>query len=227
MGGGQNGDKSYERTDLPPQQDPPASPPGTDHHPPASEIFLDKNGQFLINRRGLEVVQHFEGCYLKAYQDSVGVWTIGWGRINFPDGRKVKSGDTCTQAQADAWLLQDLYDDGAQYIRKLTEYEDHLNADQFSALVGFTYNRGSGRYDQKLDDLVDAGLADKVLTAAESKAICDVLVTYNWAIKNGRQTYLLGLDRRRWAERYLFEGRAWRAFDTVTKFNAFKARGYK
>ena len=44
-----------------------------------------------------------EGCKLKAYRCPAGVLTIAWGRTN-----GVKAGDTCTQEQADQWLLEDL-----------------------------------------------------------------------------------------------------------------------
>lgn len=41
----------------------------------------------------------FEGCRLKAYQDIVGVWTIGYGET-----LGVKQGDVWTQEQADEQL---------------------------------------------------------------------------------------------------------------------------
>ena len=45
------------------------------------------------------------GLYLKAYQDSGGVWTIGWGSTyDFDKQRKVLPGDTITQTQAQKWL---------------------------------------------------------------------------------------------------------------------------
>ena len=45
------------------------------------------------------------GLYLKAYQDSGGVWTIGWGSIfDFDKQRAVQQGDIITQAQAQKWL---------------------------------------------------------------------------------------------------------------------------
>jgi len=190
-----------------------------------SSRYFDVNWQFLINQEGLKLVQHFEACFLHAYLDSVKVPTIGWGRIRYSNGQKVKMGDVCTQAQADQWLLDDLYEEGAKFIRSMTETEDYLSDDQFSALMSFTYNRGCGRYDQKLDDLCDAYLKDKVLDAEENAEICKVIATYNYA--GSPPKYLLGLDRRRWAEIRLFQGRDWREFDTVAKFTAFKNRGYK
>lgn len=186
-------------------------------------VYLDRYNKLLINYEGLELVKHFESCFLESYLDPVNVWTIGWGRIVNSDGSKVRGGQRCTRAQADQWLLDDLYGEGAKYIRSMTLHEDGLNDNQFSALVSFTYNRGCGRYDQKLDDLVDAGLSDNVMDAAESKRITDCMLTYNWAGGG----YLLGLDRRRWAEKMLFEGKDWRQFDTVAKFQKFKNAGYK
>jgi len=43
-----------------------------------------------------------EGCRLTAYQDTRGLWTIGWGRHD----ASVCQGMTCTQAEADAWRDQ-------------------------------------------------------------------------------------------------------------------------
>jgi len=40
-----------------------------------------------INRSGLHLIQHFESLELEAYQDSVGVWTIGWGAYGSVAGR--------------------------------------------------------------------------------------------------------------------------------------------
>lgn len=178
----------------------------------------DNSGKFLINSSGLAQQKHFEGLYLKAYLDSVGVPTIAYGRIKYPDGRKVRLGDTCTEHEAEAWLLYDLYSEGAKYVRAFLndDVENELNENQFSALVGFTFNRGAGRFRDYVAPFINK---------RDFKGAMDSLVKVNYAGADRR--YLLGLDRRRWAERYLFEGKDWRAFDTVAKFNAFKARGYK
>lgn len=45
------------------------------------------------------LLKKFEGCSLKAYQDIVGVWTIGYGET-----KGVKAGMVWTQAQADDTL---------------------------------------------------------------------------------------------------------------------------
>ena len=35
-----------------------------------------------ISDNGLNLIKKFEGCRLTAYQDAVGVWTIGYGTTN-------------------------------------------------------------------------------------------------------------------------------------------------
>ena len=46
--------------------------------------------------KGLALTQQFEGCRLTAYQDQVGVWTIGYGHT----GPDVTPGLTITEEQS-------------------------------------------------------------------------------------------------------------------------------
>lgn len=85
---------------------------------------------------GLGLIKEYEGCRLTAYQDSVGVWTIGVGHTN-----GVKEGDKITQAQADDFLKQDLAVAEADVGRLVTV---DLTQGQFDALVSFTFNLGAG-----------------------------------------------------------------------------------
>lgn len=88
------------------------------------------------------LTREFEGCRLKAYQDTGGVWTIGYGSTLMPDGDRVQIGDTITQAQADAMLQRG--------VRRFSGYVDNildvsrLTQDQYDALTDFCYNRGPG-----------------------------------------------------------------------------------
>lgn len=45
-----------------------------------------------ISDTGIALIKRFEGCELKAYQDSVGVWTIGYGWTQPVNGKKVAAG---------------------------------------------------------------------------------------------------------------------------------------
>jgi len=51
-----------------------------------------------------DLIKRFEGCYLEAYLDPVGIWTIGWGTIKYPNGNPVQPGDRITQEEADYYL---------------------------------------------------------------------------------------------------------------------------
>ena len=90
-----------------------------------------------INDEGLNLVKSFEGCRLTAYLDPVGVWTIGYGHTN-----GVRSGQRITLDQAVEFLRSDLGD-----AEKAVDSYDHIynwNENEFSALVSFTFNCGSG-----------------------------------------------------------------------------------
>jgi len=150
-----------------------------------------------INKDGLELVQHFEGCDLNAYLDAVGVPTIGWGRTVRDDGTKVQMGDTCTEAEADKWLLEDLESEGSHYVRAWVRVP--LNDNQFSALTSFVYNLGAGHFRNGLLDYVNRG--DMATTA-------DKFLDYD--VAQGIQ--LAGLLRRRKAERNLFMSLDWKEF---------------
>lgn len=84
---------------------------------------------------GRALIKSFEGCRLTAYQDVVGVWTIGYGHTE-----GVKPGDTLTHEQADSLLT-----------RALMRYEDAVaqactsppNQNQIDALVSLAYNVGT------------------------------------------------------------------------------------
>ena len=168
MGSSIKGDQPYQKIEAP-------APVGTQ--------------PFIINAEGLKLVEYYEGCFLKSYQDSVGVWTLGLGRIRHDDGTPVGPGETCTQEQADAWLRSDLEREGAHYVRAWTS---GLNENQFSALTSFTFNRGAGR----LRDLLKM-----------PGKIEDNLLEFDWA--GDRNNHLLGLKRRRRSERALYLGTDW------------------
>jgi lysozyme len=58
----------------------------------------------LIKQVHADLKRH-EGCLLKAYQDTEGVWTIGYGHT-----RNVFEGLVISQLQAEAFLLSDMFD---------------------------------------------------------------------------------------------------------------------
>ena len=92
----------------------------------------------MISADGLEFIKQAEGCKLASYQDSVGVWTIGYGHT-----KGVHGGMTCTQEQADEWLAEDLetvYGDIREYV------DVPLTQGQFDALCSWIFNLGAGAF---------------------------------------------------------------------------------
>ena len=85
------------------------------------------------SRRLIEAIKRFEACRLTAYQDSVGVWTIGYGHT-----LGVKRGDRISMQQAEKMLMDDLavYEDAARKVRGIR------TQGQFDAVVDFCYNCG-------------------------------------------------------------------------------------
>lgn len=144
---------------------------------------------------GLQLIKDFEQCRLAAYQCSAGVWTIGWGHT-----KGVKQGDTCTQAQADAWLAEDVAE-VEQGVRLLVKVP--LTQGQFDALVSFAFNCG---LDIDVDTIAE-GLGDSTLLRKLNAGdyIGAALEFQKWDKSSGMT--LRGLTRRRLAERALFEYR--------------------
>ena len=84
--------------------------------------------------KGIALITEFEGFREKAYQDVVGIWTIGYG---FTLG--VRPGDTITKAQAKARLARELDGYEAAVTRACT---NEPNQNEFDALVCFAFNVG-------------------------------------------------------------------------------------
>lgn len=87
------------------------------------------------NSAGRTLIEDFEGCKLTAYQDTGGVWTIGFGHTE-----GVREGETITQTEADAFLEADLAATEHE-VQGLVEVQ--LTPNEFSALVSFEYNTGA------------------------------------------------------------------------------------
>ena len=85
------------------------------------------------SRRLIDAIKRFEACRLTAYQDSVGVWTIGYGHT-----KGVKRGDKITHQQADEYLRADLstYEAAANQCKRLD------TQGKFDAVVDFCFNCG-------------------------------------------------------------------------------------
>ncbi|MEM0704456.1 lysozyme [Enterobacter quasihormaechei] len=139
--------------------------------------------------KGIDLIKQFEGCKLSAYQDSVGVWTIGYGWTQPVDGKPIRAGMTIKQETAERLLKTGLvsYESDVSRLVKVG-----LTQGQFDALVSFTYNLGAR-------SLSTSTLLRK-LNAGDYAGAADEFLRWN---KAGGKV-LNGLIRRREAERALF-----------------------
>lgn len=138
------------------------------------------------SKAGLELTESFEGCRLAAYQDSKGVWTIGYGHT-----AAVHAGLTCTQELAEQWLAQDVqWAESAVNVR----VKSPLTQAEFDSLVDFVFNCGAGNFAHStLLSLLNHGNHAKAALEFEK-----------WDRCGGVE--LPGLLRRRKAEASLFVG---------------------
>lgn len=139
--------------------------------------------------KGIALIKQFEGCKLTAYQDSVGVWTIGYGWTQPVDGKPIRAGMTIKQETAERLLKTGLvsYESDVSRLVKVS-----LTQGQFDALVSFTYNLGAR-------SLSTSTLLRK-LNAGDYAGATDEFLLWN---KAGGKV-LNGLTRRREAEQALF-----------------------
>jgi lysozyme len=140
-----------------------------------------------ISDDGLTVLKHYEGCRLRAYRDSVGVWTIGYG-----DTENVTEGLVITQQEAEDRLERRLDRDFEPGVRAAITAP--MRQEQFDAMVCLAYNIGVGAFSNST--LV------KLFNAGDIQLAADQFL--RWDKAGGKS--LKGLRRRRAAERALFLG---------------------
>lgn len=99
---------------------------------------------------------------LKAYQDTVGVWTIGVGSTYNEDGSRIKPGQTMTYDEAYALFVHTL---NKVYEPCVNEtITSNINQNQFDALVSFTYNVGTKAFkNSTLAKMVNADPLDPAI----------------------------------------------------------------
>lgn len=137
------------------------------------------------SQKGVDLIKASEGLELKAYKDSVGVLTIGYGST----GTHVFARQVITESQAEVLLKSDLsrFEKGVMDLVKVP-----LNQNQFDALVSFSFNLGLGNLKsstllRKLNSMDYAGAS---------------LEFERWNRAGGK--ILAGLTKRRLAEKALF-----------------------
>ena len=138
------------------------------------------------------LVRNFEGLSTKAYLDTGGVPTIGYGHT-----KGVKLGDVITEAEALKMLRADLAAFGRAIESRAEADGIRLNQNEFDALASFAFNLGAAR-------LFGSTLWRKLKAGDHARAADEFLRWDKGRDRNGRTITLAGLAKRRAAERALF-----------------------
>lgn len=83
-------------------------------------------------------IKGYEGCRLKAYKDSLGKSTIGFGHLNTEGYTEI------TLEKAEELFQQD-WNDHVKYAKTIPEYKD-LDVVRKMALINITYNMGANDF---------------------------------------------------------------------------------
>lgn len=152
------------------------------------ELELD-SPQPQLTREAIELVKRYESLRLKAYRDSAGHLTIGYGHR-----RGVFAGMRITRAQAETFLADDLA--WAQdAVRKAVSAD--LNDNEFSALVSLAFNMGSAAFTRSR--------IVAVLNRQDRETVRATLTAYSKARVGRKFVTLRGLKARRQSELALFD----------------------
>ncbi|MFC6644131.1 lysozyme [Granulicella cerasi] len=139
-----------------------------------------------ISDKGLALTKSFEGLRLRAYQDSAGVWTIGYGHT----GPDVHECQVITEPQAEALLRSDMAAT-EQYVSEAVTVP--LNQNQFDALCDFVFNVGIGNFHH----------SSLLITLNKGEYDAVPAEIMQWVRAGGK--IIDGLIRRRQAEATLFK----------------------
>ena len=109
-----------------------------------------KEAKMKASRTLIAHIKRAEGCSLTAYQDSAGVWTIGYGHT-----RGVTKGDRISSSQAEEYLRKDLeeFEVLTDKVRRIT------TQGQYDAVLDFIYNCGTKNFnDSTLKRYIESGM---------------------------------------------------------------------
>lgn len=151
--------------------------------PVGDELVVD------LPKEAIDLVKRFEGLRLHPYQDSVGVWTIGYGHTK--DTPPPCDGCTkpVTPEQSEEYIKNDLEHAAQGVLRQVTV---PLTPNQLGALTSFAFNLG-------ISNLGKSTLLKK-LNSGDYHGAAEEFLKWNRA----GGTILKGLTERRIAEKELF-----------------------
>lgn len=144
----------------------------------------------ITNGDGLSIIKHFEGWSSSPYLDPIDIPTIGYGSIWGLDGKRLTMAHRDITEDEGESLLRREVAHTEKAISRLIRVD--LTDNEFSALVSFTYNVGSGNL-QSSTLRMKLNRGDYIGAANEF---------WKWRRAGGK--ILRGLVRRRAEEKNLF-----------------------
>jgi lysozyme len=140
----------------------------------------------------IEIIKNSEGLRLESYLCPSGLWTIGWGHT-----KGVKEGQTCTLAEAERYLKEDIQEAKAFVLSRV---KVSLSPNQLDALTSFAFNIKKSQFNDK-----DCTLLRLVNLGEFNRAACQFSRwVYGSDPKTGKPIKLNGLVTRRAHEEALF-----------------------
>lgn len=143
-----------------------------------------------ISPEGVAFICRFEGYSATPYKDSVGIPTIGYGTIRYPNSTKVSMKDAPVDLDTARTYIADHI---ARFVEPSVNTINDLTQTQYDALCSFTYNLGSGALDK-------SSLRTDILA---KESCTQITVDFLKWIKGGG-VVLPGLVKRRQAEAKLY-----------------------
>ncbi len=139
------------------------------------------------SEKGYNLIRQSEGFKLESYQDTGGVWTIGYGHT-----KGVVQGMNITEETAEKFLKQDV----EHCERCLMWYSQDFTQGQYDACIDFIFNLGAGNF--------YSSTLFKKMKVGDYKGASDEFLKWIYGTVNGKRVKLPGLVTRRAKERELF-----------------------
>ncbi len=150
---------------------------------------------FSPDQKCFDFIKKWEGLELQAYQDSAGIWTIGYGTILYEDGTPVRKGDVITKERAVLLLQKEVNEKSTAVNAALNA--TNINQNQYDALVSFSYNVG-------ITGFKNSTLLKRIKNSSSDPTIRDAFLMWDKATVDGQLVEVQGLLNRRKEEADLY-----------------------
>ncbi|HEY1630167.1 MAG TPA: lysozyme [Rhizomicrobium sp.] len=140
------------------------------------------------------LIKKYEGFRASPYKDSAGIPTIGYGTIEYPDGKKVTMADAAiAEDQATQYLQYQMSLKSKQIAPLLTR---PATLRQAAAMLSLTYNIGTGGF--------KSSTVLRKFNEGDLPGAADAFLLWDKATVNGQKVVVDGLHKRRVQERDVF-----------------------